>query len=140
MGFAGHEVRTTAADECVEAGTKRWTRRDRFVIHPAVRRPPVTGRPSTRSRRTWSDGTSRELKNYGLACDVHGQAQLAAARSRHQAPRLSDGESVGPVELYVLRTGCRDVELTRLCQCRVKEIPHPLDIRRVKVYFKSLLV
>jgi hypothetical protein len=63
---------------------------------------------------TWSDGTSRELKNYGLACDRHGQSLLDAARSRHQRLRLSDGESVGPVELYVLRSGCRDVELTRL--------------------------
>jgi hypothetical protein len=39
---------------------------------------------------------------------------LILARSHHQGLKLSDGESVGPVELYVLRTGCRDVELTRL--------------------------
>jgi hypothetical protein len=62
----------------------------------------------------WSDGTSRELKNYGLVCEPHRGAQLTLARRHHQALRLSDGESVGPVELYVLRTGCRDVELTRL--------------------------
>jgi hypothetical protein len=62
----------------------------------------------------WSDGTSHELKNYGLVCAAHRDAQLILARSHHQALRLSDGESVGPVELYVLRTGCRDVELTRL--------------------------
>jgi hypothetical protein len=62
----------------------------------------------------WSDGTSRELKNYGLACDLHRESQLTAARERHRALKRSDGESVGPVELFVLRTGCRDVELTRL--------------------------
>jgi hypothetical protein len=62
----------------------------------------------------WSDGTSRELKNYGLACLEHRDSQLERARRRHQALRLSDGESVGPVELYVLRTGCRDTELTTL--------------------------
>jgi hypothetical protein len=63
---------------------------------------------------TWSDGTSRELKNYGLACEVHRKAQLTAAQSRLRALKLSDGESVGPIELYVVRTGCRDVDLTRL--------------------------
>ena len=63
---------------------------------------------------TWSDGTSRELKNYGLACDIHRKSQLTAARSRLNTLKLSDGESVGPVELYMLRTGCRDVDLTRL--------------------------
>jgi hypothetical protein len=63
---------------------------------------------------TWSDGTGRELKNYGLACEAHQDSQLAAARRHHQAVRLSDGESVGPVELYVLQTGCRDAELRRL--------------------------
>ena len=62
----------------------------------------------------WSDGTSHELKNYGLVCADHRDSQLALARSRHQVLRLSAGESVGPVELYVLRTGCRDIELTRL--------------------------
>jgi hypothetical protein len=64
----------------------------------------------------WSDGTSRELKNYGLVCEAHRDSQLTLARSHHQGLRLSDGESVGPVELYVLRTGCRDVELTRLVE------------------------
>jgi hypothetical protein len=62
----------------------------------------------------WSDGTSRELKNYGLVCESHRDVLLTLARSHHQGLKLSDGESVGPVELYVLRTGCRDVELTRL--------------------------
>jgi hypothetical protein len=62
----------------------------------------------------WSDGTSHELKNYGLVCEAHRHSQLTLARNHHQALRLSDGESVGAVELYVLRTGCRDIELTRL--------------------------
>ena len=66
----------------------------------------------------WSDGTSRELKNYGLACEDHRESQLTAAQSRLRALKLSDGESVGPVELYVLRTGCRDVDLTPLADER----------------------
>ena len=60
---------------------------------------------------TWSDGTSRELKNYGLACADHSESQLDAARNRVRSLKLGDAESVGPVELYVLRTGCRDVDL-----------------------------
>jgi hypothetical protein len=59
----------------------------------------------------WSDGTSRELKNYGLACADHSESQLDAARNRVRSLKLGDAESVGPVELYVLRTGCRDVDL-----------------------------
>jgi hypothetical protein len=60
---------------------------------------------------SWSDGSSRELKNYGLACAVHRDAQLEAARRRHAGLRLSDDETVGPVELFLLRPGCRDAEL-----------------------------
>jgi hypothetical protein len=50
----------------------------------------------------WSDGSSRELKNYGLAC----------ARRRHQGLARPDEESLGLIELYLLRPGCRDAELT----------------------------
>jgi hypothetical protein len=62
---------------------------------------------------TWSDGTSREFKNYGLACEAHRELQLAHALARHRALRVSEGETVGPVELYVLRPGCRDADLDR---------------------------
>jgi hypothetical protein len=64
----------------------------------------------------WSDGTSRELKNYGLACEDHRDLQLKAAQARLRSLRLSDAESVGPVELYLLRTGCRDVDLARVIE------------------------
>jgi hypothetical protein len=62
----------------------------------------------------WSDGTSRELKNYGLACDEHRELLLAAARQRHQAPKRAEDETVGPVALYRLRSGYRDQELEPL--------------------------
>jgi hypothetical protein len=62
---------------------------------------------------TWSDGTSRELKNYGLACEVHRDGQLEVARRHHLGLRLSDGETVGPVEIYLLLSGCRDAQLSR---------------------------
>ena len=62
----------------------------------------------------WSDGTSRELKNYGLACDEHRELLLAAARQRHETPKRAEDETVGPVTLYRLRRGCRDQELDPL--------------------------
>ncbi len=62
---------------------------------------------------TWSDGSSHELKNYGLTCEFHRDSQLAAARRRHDDLRLSDDETVGPVEIYLLRSGHRDADLTR---------------------------
>jgi len=60
----------------------------------------------------WSDGSSRELKNYGLACAAHCDQELAHARRRHQGLARADDEFVGPIELYLLRPGCRDAELT----------------------------
>jgi hypothetical protein len=79
---------------------------------------PACGRPALyKIAAIWSDGTSRELKNYGLACADHGNAQLGAAQRRVRSLRLSDAESVGPVELYILRTGCRDVDLPRVTLC-----------------------
>jgi hypothetical protein len=62
----------------------------------------------------WSDGSSRELKNYGVACERHRETELAAARLRHSRLRLAEDEAVGPVELYRLQLGCRDAELVPL--------------------------
>jgi hypothetical protein len=59
----------------------------------------------------WSDGTSRELKNYGLSCMEHRQMQLERARKNRDGLRLADGETVGPIALFVLEPGRRDSEL-----------------------------
>ena len=59
----------------------------------------------------WSDGTSRELKNYGLTCAAHRGLQLDRARRNRDGLRLADGETVGPVALFVLDRGRRDTEL-----------------------------
>jgi hypothetical protein len=63
---------------------------------------------------TWSGSASRELKNYGLACEQHRDQVFATARSHHERLRLAEDEKVGPLELYVLRGGCRDAELIPL--------------------------
>ncbi len=63
---------------------------------------------------TWSGGSSRELKNYGLACEQHRDQLFAAAGRNHERLRLAEDETVGPLELYFLRGGCRDAELVPL--------------------------
>lgn len=62
----------------------------------------------------WSNGTSHELKNYGLACEAHRNSLLARARLHQRNVALADGETVGNVGLYSLKTGCLDSALTRL--------------------------
>jgi hypothetical protein len=59
----------------------------------------------------WSDGTSRELKNYGTACETHRSEMLSRARARSQGLKLADGETVGPVGVYRLIPGKHDRDL-----------------------------
>jgi hypothetical protein len=74
--------------------------------HPGCARPAAY-----KIGAVWSDGTSRELKNYGLACEEHRGEQLERAREHRDGLRLADGESVGQVSLFVLEAGKRDSEL-----------------------------
>lgn len=62
----------------------------------------------------WSNGTSHELKNYGLACEDHRDSQRARAQIHRQGLALAEGETLGAVGLYRLDVGKRDAELTRL--------------------------
>jgi hypothetical protein len=62
----------------------------------------------------WSNGTSRELKNYGLTCEEHREAQLGLAQQHRKDLKLHEGESVGQVGVYQLVEGRRDAELPRL--------------------------
>jgi len=59
----------------------------------------------------WSDGTSRELKNYGLSCSDHRKVQAARARRHRDALRLQDWETVGEVRLYRFDPDRRDIDL-----------------------------
>jgi hypothetical protein len=59
----------------------------------------------------WSDGTSRELKNYGLACSDHRETQASRARRHRDALRLQDWETVGEVRLYRFDPERRDIDL-----------------------------
>ncbi|MGO9464565.1 MAG: hypothetical protein ACLQIB_41880 [Isosphaeraceae bacterium] len=87
-----------------------------FRYQPTCNAPECREPAVYKVAAVWSDGTSRELKNYGLACEAHRDSQLELARGNHRMLRLAEGETVGPVELYVLKDGCRDAELARVAQ------------------------
>lgn len=63
---------------------------------------------------SWSNGSNRELKNYGLACEAHRDSQHALAQIRRLGLSLADGETLGNVGLYRLAPGNRDAALIRL--------------------------
>ena len=76
---------------------------------------PKCGQPAVyKIAAPWSNGTSRELKNYGLACEAHRDSQLALAQLHREDLKLAEGETVGPVGLYKLEAGKRDADLARL--------------------------
>jgi hypothetical protein len=62
----------------------------------------------------WTNGTIRELKTYGTACDAHRASLLARGRSHREGLQLAEGESVGQVGLYQLLPGVRDAELSQV--------------------------
>lgn len=61
----------------------------------------------------WSDGTTAELKTYGLACPGCLPALLARARGSRDACRLTPGETLDAPGVYELTRGERDRVLTR---------------------------
>jgi hypothetical protein len=68
----------------------------------------------------WSDGVTRELKTYCLACEPCLPALLAHAHAKHAACRLAPGESLGAPGVYELRRDARDRELVRRPDLEVK--------------------
>jgi len=68
---------------------------------------PGCGRPARyQIAAEWSDGASRELKNYGLACEQCAQSLLDQARLRRQRLILAAGETVGEVQRFPLKPSC----------------------------------
>jgi hypothetical protein len=82
-----------------------------FHYHPLCTTPGCEAPAVYKIAASWSDGSSRELKNYGLACEQHRDDGLAAARRHHRELRRADDETVGPVTLYRLLKGRRDQDL-----------------------------
>jgi hypothetical protein len=56
----------------------------------------------------WTNGTSRELKTYGLSCDAHRDSMVRAAIERRGRLRAAAEEEVGEIGLYLLGSGPQD--------------------------------
>jgi hypothetical protein len=61
----------------------------------------------------WSDGVTRELKTYFLACPECLPDLYRTARIKKAACRLAIGETLGDPEVFEMRRGARDRELVR---------------------------
>ncbi len=85
-----------------------------FAYQPVCSEPGCDRPALYKIAAVWSDGTSRELKTYALACEHHRDAQRQAASSRRAGLKLAEGEVVEPIGVYRLLPGVRDAELTRL--------------------------
>jgi hypothetical protein len=61
----------------------------------------------------WSDGTTRELKTYALACPDCLPDLFAAAKVKLAACRLAPGETLDGPGIFELQRGDRDKTLRR---------------------------
>jgi hypothetical protein len=87
---------------------------ERFRYQPTCSTPGCDRPALFKVAAAWSDGTSREMKNYGTVCEEHRDTLLTRARAHCDALKLAEGETVGPVGLYQLAPGRHDSELKRL--------------------------
>ena len=61
----------------------------------------------------WSDGVTRELKTYFLACPTCLPELYQRSKVKKAACRLAAGESLGEPEVFEMTRGRRDRELVR---------------------------
>ncbi|MDG3006531.1 hypothetical protein [Paludisphaera mucosa] len=83
----------------------------RFHYRPICSAPRCEETAVYKIGAPWSDGPRRELKNYGLACPAHCEAQLARARVNRNGLKLEVGESMGDVRVFRLDPFRRDTDL-----------------------------
>src|SRR5512144_2944372 len=62
----------------------------------------------------WSDGTTHELKTYGLSCEEHLESQFHKSREKQKKCRLAEGETLSAPQIYFIESGRRDRELVRV--------------------------
>lgn len=82
--------------------------------YPVLCYSPGCGRPAAyKIAACWSDGATRELKTYSLACPDCLPALFAAAEAKLAACRLTHGETLEVPGVYELHRGDRDKSLKR---------------------------
>jgi hypothetical protein len=62
----------------------------------------------------WSDGTTAELKTYGLACESHLEVLFRRSREKHDRCHVAEGETLSEPRIFRIEPGRRDRELMRL--------------------------
>jgi hypothetical protein len=67
----------------------------------------------------WSDGQTRELKTYALACTACLTASFAIAKAKQAQCRLLPGETLTTPHVYAMRRGSRDLQLERRTELEV---------------------
>lgn len=82
--------------------------------YPVVCYAPGCGAPAVyKVAAAWTDGTTAELKTYGLSCAACLSDQFARAAVRRAACRLAPAEALDTPGVYELTRGGRDRALTR---------------------------
>ncbi|MBX3397367.1 MAG: hypothetical protein KF873_01385 [Gemmataceae bacterium] len=61
----------------------------------------------------WSDGQTRELKTYALACAACLAASFAKAKVKQARCRLLPGETLSVPRVFAMCRGTRDLKLER---------------------------
>jgi hypothetical protein len=89
---------------------------DRYTYQPRCSAAGCDRQALYKVAAVWSDGTCHELKNYGLACEAHRTSQLDRAHINRERLRLAEGETVGPVSLFLLVAGTRDADLPKVSE------------------------
>lgn len=73
----------------------------------------------------WSDGTTQELKTYGLACDTHLAQLFRAGCTRQMRCRLTESETLSRPQVFRIQSGLRDRELVRDAELEEKLLNLP---------------
>ncbi|HEY1186863.1 MAG TPA: hypothetical protein VGE74_04355 [Gemmata sp.] len=82
--------------------------------YPVLCYAPGCGAPALyKLAAKWSDGTTAELKTYGLSCAACLPQLFALAHQKRAACRLAVGETLDVPSVYELARGGRDRALTR---------------------------
>lgn len=68
----------------------------------------------------WSDGVTRELKTYSLACPGCLPGLYRSAATKKAVCRLAAGETLGDPEVFEMRRGARDRELVRRPELEIR--------------------
>lgn len=76
-----------------------------FAYPVTCHAPGCTAPARYKIAAAWSDGLTRELKTYSLACEACLAAEFAKAVPRRDACRLADGETLGPPEVLAYPGG-----------------------------------